>query len=165
MVVQEIFFKDCLLLRKDQLDQCFSEWVSLPELPASRSRHGCDAFITAGIQYLVVYGGIFAPKIPIQSKDATALNSIFILKMNDLTKGWYQLPNAQLNIMARFVTGGLVKSLTDSFCDMMYIESGNNLFMCSGNYTWTNITFVPYANTALPYVPVGAANLSPCTLE
>ena len=100
-----------------------------------------------------------------QSKDATALNSIFILKMNDLTKGWYQLPNAQLNIMARFVTGGLVKSLTDSFCDMMYIESGNNLFMCSGNYTWTNITFDPYANTAIPYVPVGAANLSPCTLE
>ncbi len=85
--------------------------------------------------------------------------------MNDLSKGWYQLPSAKLNIMAKFVTGGLVKSLTDSFCDMMYIESGNNLFMCSGNYTWTNITFDPYANTALPYVPVGAANLSPCTLE
>ena len=137
----------------------------MPDLPASRSRHGCDVFASAGDQYLVVYGGIFASTFPARSWLSTVLGDIAVLKMGDLRKGWFQIPGAALDMAVKPVSGGLVKSLRESFCDMMYIESGNVLHVCSGNYSWTNTTLSSYKNTGISYVPVGAAILSPCTLE
>ena len=100
-------------------------------------------FTFAGSQYLTVYGGVSATSFPTTGSSSTALASLYFLKMTDLSKGWFQMTGPKLNQAARYINGGLVKSLKESSCDMMFIENGNNLYTCKGNYTWTKIAHRP----------------------
>ena len=131
-------------------------------MPTSQSRHGCDVFESAGSQHLVIYGGVTTTTFPIIPISTSGIQSIAFLKMSDLSKGWFQIPLVQLKVVNKSITGGLVTRLTESFWDMMFIDSGFILTMCNGNYTWSTTKIAPASNREIVFAPIGASNLSPC---
>ena len=95
-----------------------------------------------------------------------ALSDILVLKMGSSAQAWAGIPGVALTGPSNWINGGLVKTLEAGSCDMMFVMSTSTLMTCSGNYSWisTNIPNARY-NNLLAYVPIGAANLWPCTLE
>ena len=130
----------------------------LPKMPNTRSRHGCDGFYSNGIQHLVVYGGRLMGA-------ATGLSDILVLRMVGSDQKWVGTPGAALSGPFKFITGGLVKRLETDSCDMMFVDSGQTLHTCQGNYSWTDTIIGASYDNLKPYVPMGAANLWPCIME
>ena len=105
----------------------------------------------------VVFGGNFwvGPDLT----QVTPNSDILFLNLNNRAEGWYSVSGIQLPnyLTGPFVNGGIVKSLTPTNCDMMFVE------FSKGNYTWTTTDIIPAApNHYVSYVPIGINNFFPC---
>jgi hypothetical protein len=90
-------------------------------------------------------------------------NDIIFLNMDSLNSKWVSRKGIQLDGSYRVISGGIVRRLTTSQCDMMFIEPANDLHVCSGNYTWTKTAISPrVADFMIQYVAVGVNNFLPC---
>jgi len=133
-------------------------WKSLPSLPQSRSWHGCDRIYIGKTRYLIVYGGH-----NLVGSTFTDKNDILFLNIDQANSQWTTMIGIQLDNSYRFISGGIVRRLTATQCDMMFIEYGQRLHVCSGNYNWTTTTLYPMAaNILVPFVAVGMNNFLPC---
>ena len=134
-------------------------WKPLPNLPESRSWHGCDGVFIGNTRYLILYGGNNMAGSVFQHSN----NDIIFLNMDSLNSKWVSRKGIQLDGSYRVISGGIVRRLTTSQCDMMFIEPANYLHVCSGNYTWTKTAISPrVADFMIQYVAVGVNNFLPC---
>ena len=127
-------------------------WEKLPDLPSNRVNHGCGLVEMNNSKYLIVFGGRTSP--------GTLDNSILFLNLKSLVSGWQPDARMKLNVPQQYITGNLVKQLSPSECDLMYITK-SELHICKGNFTWT-ITPVPARSSTKKSVPVGTNALWPC---
>ena len=111
-----------------------STWEPLPDLPIVRQNHGCDRVDMNNNPYLIVYGGD-APGI-------TRFGDIAFLNLNQKSHGWVNLPGISLSGAKRFINGGIVKHLSSTNCDLMFVDS-SGLNVCKGNFHWTTTTLNP----------------------
>ena len=128
-------------------------WEKLPDLPSNRVNHGCGLVEMNNAKYLIVFGGRASSTV-----NHTA--SIFFLNLNSLVSGWQTDARMKLNVPQQYITGNLVKQLSPSECDLMYITK-SELHICKGNFTWT-ITPVPARTSTKKSVPVGINAFWPC---
>ncbi len=104
-------------------------------------------------QYLIVYGGY--------GGSLGGYNDIAFLNLNQRNLGWVHFPGIQLNAYKPIITGGIVKHLSASSCDMMYTTYYTGLMVCKGNYTWTKTTLNPAPASKYKRSVAVGANLFP----
>jgi len=139
---------------------CSRNWTSLPALPAPRIFHGCGTTHINQSTYLVVYGGHY-----IDSKGVPVLFwNILILDMDATGSTWQVLPGSKFITSNKYINGGIIKRLTSTECNMMFVDPVNNLLQaCTGNFNWTSTQMNRKLNYTDPYfVAVGVNVFKSC---
>jgi hypothetical protein len=101
--------------------------------------------------YLIVYGGDLI------------LGDIKFLNLNQKNLGWATLPGISLSGPKQFILGSLVKQLSSTNCDMMFIDYLGWLNVCTGNFTWTTTALASkLPGPSKRFVPVGVNAFPTC---
>ncbi len=130
------------------------KWEVLPALPMARANHGCGSIEIANSKHLLVFGGRSTANTLVDT-------SILFLNLNNVNEGWKTIGNMKINSAQKYINGNLVKLLTPTECDLMYITD-KEFHVCKGNFTWV-VSQLPVAVTSTKkFVPVGLNSLWPC---
>ena len=131
-------------------------WEPLPDFSEVRAHHGCSYMAMNNTNFLIVYGGNdFWNK---------GFDDILFLDLNKRNLGWYKVPGIKLSRVQETIMGGVVKQLTPTSCNLMFLQYSRGLYSCSGNYNWTLTPITAWPTTQWKKsVAVGVNPFPPCT--
>jgi len=132
-------------------------WEPLPDLPETRYYHACDRIDMNNNPYLIVFGGYMLYDQP---------GYVKFLNLNQKNLGWVNLPGISLSGPSSVILGSIVKQLSPTNCDMMFLEYFSGLNVCEGNFNWTTIGWdsltPPLTASDKRFVPVGLNAFPTC---